>query len=185
MLDWMGGESPVASALRTRPAGIVGHSRGALPAIVLAAERPAVVGAVVSWNGIGKALRYSEAQLGRWEQDGKMEFTNARTGQRMAVDWGFVVDAREHAGRFDLPARVQEMQAAHLILHAQKDMAVPVEEAERLLAGRTPGERVQLKVLEGGSHTFNAVHPFAGTTPSLERAVWLTEEWFTRHLRAG
>lgn len=181
VLDWVR-EGGAGEELAGRPAGLLGHSRGAMAAVVLAAERPVDVGAVVTWNGIGEALRYSERQLARWEQDGRMEFTNARTGQRMAVGYGFVVDAREHAARFDLPAQAARMEAPHRIVQGEADMVVPVEEARALLGGREEGERVQLKLLAGAGHTFQAVHPFAGTTPGLERAVYLAEEWFGRWL---
>lgn len=59
----------------------------------VAAERDAAR-SVVTWNGVGPALRYTPRQFERWEEDGEREFTNARTGQRMSIDFPFVVDVR-------------------------------------------------------------------------------------------
>ena len=182
VLAWTRERSPVAPSVGEDPVGLLGHSRGALPAVVAAAEQPESIGAVVTWNGVGRALRYTDKQLERWEEDGEMAFTNARTGQRMSIDYGFVVDAREHAGRFDLEAAGRRMRAPHLILHGSADMAVGQEEAERLRAGRSPEQGAELRVIEGGTHTFGAVHPFAGTTVHLDRALDATLEWFDRHL---
>lgn len=108
-----------------------------------------------------------------------MEFTNARTGQRMAMDYEFVVDVREHAARLEPAAAVRRVQAPLLVLHGGQDIAVEPSESEVLREGPGPRERV---VVPAGTHTFGAVHPFAGTTPALEQAVGHTLAWFDAHL---
>jgi len=177
IVEWVQTESPLAS--RTLPLGLLGHSRGAVPVMVVAAEQ-AKVASVVTWNGVGRTLRFTDGQLRRWEDEGAMEFTNARTGQRMSMLYDFVVDVREHANRFDLERCAQSMRAQHLILHGSKDMAVDLSEADNLVAGRKEG--CELSVIEGGTHTFGAVHPFEGTTKHLEEALRQTVAWFDRTL---
>ena len=110
-----------------------------------------------------------------------MAFTNARTGQRMTMSWDYVVDAREHAARIEPVACAERMKAPHLILHGTKDMAVAPNEAHLLQAGRPP-EACELMEIEGGTHTFGAVHPFEGSTPHLDRAIEASVGWFDRHL---
>lgn len=183
VIAWLGADAPVAEAVKSRPFGVLGHSRGTVATMTVAADHPDVVGAVVTWNGVGRALRYTEGQLARWEEDGQMAFTNARTGQRMTMRWDYVVDAREHASRLEPVACAHRMQAPHLVLHGTKDMAVSPDEAHLLQAGRGP-ERCALVEIEGGTHTFGAVHPFAGSTPQLDRATEASVEWFDRHLVA-
>ena len=162
------------------PTGLLGHSRASVDVVVRAAE-DAGIGAVVTWNGVGKPLRFTDRQLGDWERDGRLEFTNARTGQKMAMSFDFVRDVLENPGRFDLAGAATRMRAPHLIVHASADMAVPVEESIELAAGRTEGcRRVEI---EGSTHTFGAVHPFEGSTPALERAMDLTLGWFSEHLQ--
>jgi dienelactone hydrolase len=152
------------------PMGLLGHSRASVDVVVL-----------VTWNGVGKPLRFTDRQLGDWERDGRLEFTNARTGQKMGMSFDFVRDVRKNPGRFDLAVAATRMRAPHLIVHASADMAVPVEESIELAAGRTSGcRRVEI---EGSTHTFGAVHPFEGSTPALERAMDLTLEWFSEHLQ--
>jgi dienelactone hydrolase len=162
------------------PTGLLGHSRASVDVVVRASE-DAGIGAVVTWNGVGKPLRFTDRQLGDWERDGRLEFTNARTGQKMGMSFDFVRDVRKNPGRFDLAVAATRMRAPHLIVHASADMAVPVEESIELAAGRTSGcRRVEI---EGSTHTFGAVHPFEGSTPALERAMDLTLEWFSEHLQ--
>mgnify|MGYP000497120014 CR=1 FL=1 len=98
-LDWTG------------PIGLLGHSRAAVDVVVRAAEDPRV-GAVVTWNGVSRLLRFTDRQLAEWEREGCLEFTNARTGQRMAMDYGFVRDALENAERFDL-GRARRVRRRH------------------------------------------------------------------------
>lgn len=181
VLAWVRTEAP--DGVRSdRPLGLLGHSRAAVPTVVTAAERPDDIAALVTWAGVGQAVRYTERQLDQWEADGRLEFTNARTGQRMAVGWGFVAEAMRHADRYDLARRAEEMQAAHLILHGTSDLAVPVEEAERLRAGRDTGRRCRMVLLDGATHTLGAVHPFEGPTRHLEEAMGYTVGWFREYL---
>jgi uncharacterized protein len=175
VIAWVREHAPLE--LRALPLGLLGHSRASVPVVVTAAERDDVR-SVVTWNGVGQALRYTSRQLERWEEDGEMEFTNARTGQRMSIDFSFVVDVREHAARYDLPAQARRMRTPHLIVHGTKDMAVAFEEAEVLRAGRKVDDGCEVLAIEGGTHTFGAVHPFAGTTPHLEQAIERSVGWF-------
>jgi dienelactone hydrolase len=176
VLTWWRQAQP--EPLGALPMGLLGHSRASVPVLTVAAEQG--IAAVVTWNGVSRALRFSERQLREWELDGRMEFTNARTGQRMAMDYGFVVDAREHRERFDPIRQAQRSGAAHLILHGDADMAVDPSEAEEL-RGEREAPRCQLLRIRSG-HTFGAVHPFAGTTPALETALEHTANWFMRWL---
>jgi len=185
VLEWARTEAPIDPGARTARAGLLGHSRGSIPVMAVASERPEEVGAVVTWSGVGRALRYTEGQLERWEEDGVMEFTNARTGQRMTMLWDYVVDAREHAGRVEPALCAERMEVPHLILHGTRDMAVPLDEARLLRAGRTPEQGCELVEVEGGTHTFGAVHPYEGSTPHLDRVFGATLDWFDRHLRGG
>jgi dienelactone hydrolase len=181
VMGWLVMDSPVSGPLDGGRLGVLGHSRGALAGVVAAAENPDIR-ALVTWNGVSRALRYSDRQLAQWERDGRLEFENSRTGQQMAVGWGLVQDARAHARRFDLVAACKRMRAAHLIVHAAEDLAVPVESAEELRAGRADAGRCRVEILERTGHTLGAAHPFQGPTPALERATALARDWFNQHL---
>jgi hypothetical protein len=60
------------------------------------------------------------------------------------------------------------------------DESVPVQEAKDLWD--RSGRKSRLLVLPHGSHTFGARHPWAGTTPELDRAFDETTGWFTANL---
>lgn len=166
---------------RSARIGLLGHSRAAVDVVVRAAEDDTIA-ALVTWNGVARALRFSERQLAEWERAGRLEFTNARTGQAMAMDFSFVEDARAQEARLDLEAAARRMAAPHLIVHARDDLAVPLAESRQLQAGREDPARCRLVEIHAGGHTFGAVHPFAGPTPWLEEAVQHSLGWFDAHL---
>ncbi len=181
VMGWLVMDAPVAASVDGGKLGVLGHSRGALAAVVAGAENPDIR-AVVTWSGVSRALGYSQRQLAEWERAGSMEFENTRTGQQMAVGYQFVEDARRNAQRFDLPAACRRMRAAHLIVHGSEDLAVPVSAAAEMRAGRDDPQRCRVEIVERAGHTFGAVHPFTGTTPQLERALAVTRDWFVAHL---
>ncbi len=176
VLDWILQEAPLPRRLQEGRLGLVAHSRGHLPAAVTALEHPSV-GALVSWNGVARALRYSPRQLEQWREQGKLEFVNARTHQTMAIGIDLLEDALRNAERYDLQTRLAQSSLPHLILQATGDLAVDPTEAEQLLAGRSDREISRIEWIEGTGHTWGAVHPFEGTTSALERVLELTERW--------
>jgi dienelactone hydrolase len=99
----------------------------------------------------------------------------------MAVGYQLVEDLLANVDRYDLAKRAAQMRAAHLILHAEQDLAVDPAEAELLRAGRTEAQRCRLQELANTGHTFNAVHPFAGPTPALDQAIQYSLEWFEKY----
>ncbi len=67
------------------------------------------------------------------------------------------------------------------VLHGGADETVKVAEAQALRAA-APEATTELVVIEGGSHTLGAQHPWAGSTVQLDRALDLTIDWFVRYL---
>ncbi len=160
--------------------GILGHSRGGISTIVTGAEDERV-GAIVTWNAVGQIDRWSEETKQRWRSDGRIEILNARTRQKMPLGIGLLEDYERNSDRLDLQKAAAALTVPYLILHGGADESVSVAEGEKLAAAAPEGNS-RFVIVEGGSHTFGAVHPFAGTTDHLTQAIDLTADWFTRHL---
>jgi dienelactone hydrolase len=163
---------------------LLGHSRSAVNVIIRAVEDPQVR-AVVTWNGVGAALRVTDRQLEVWEREGRLEFVNSRTGQTMAMGFDFVRDVRTQSERFDLAAQAARLRVPQLVIHAEGDLAVPVDESLVLLSGADENSTRRRVVLPGSGHTFGAVHPFAGPTLTLEEAMQSTLDWLAEHVGGG
>jgi pimeloyl-ACP methyl ester carboxylesterase len=160
--------------------GLLGHSRGGIATIVTAAEDRRV-SAIVTWNAVANVGRWSDAQRKEWRRNKRMEILNTRTGQMMPLGVVLLEDAERNAERLDLEAAASRLQVPYLIIHGTEDESVNLADGERLAAA-APAESTRFEPIDGAGHTFGAVHPFAGTTDHLERAVGLSARWFSEYL---
>ena len=159
--------------------GLLGHSRGGGGSI-LAAARTDRLAALVTWSAVATFDRLSEEEKATWRQVGRVPVVNARTGQELELDRSVLEDMEANADAYDLEAAAGARRAPWLIVHGEDDETVPVGEARSLAAAARPVSR--LEVVAEASHTFGAVHPFAGPTPQLIQALNLTQLWLRKHL---
>ena len=167
------------------PVGVLGHSRGGGVAILAAARDRARdrIGALVTWNAIGSVERWSRDEAERWRDEGVHWIENSRTGQRLPLGVELLEDVEENREKLDIAAAARERVVPWLLVHAEEDESVSVDEARELAAeARSP---VELEIIEGTGHTFGAGHPFRGPTPALIRAMNRAQGWFRQWLRAG
>lgn len=160
--------------------GLVGHSRGGGMAI-LAAAGDARVQALVTWAAISKVSRW-DGKEEAWRAAGYFDSVNSRTGQVLRISTDVLDDVRDHAAALDIPAAARRLAQPWLLLHGTDDESVPVAEARVLAEGWQAAQPRRLHLVEGGGHTFGAVHPFAGMTPPLAEAFDETLKWLGRYL---
>jgi pimeloyl-ACP methyl ester carboxylesterase len=172
-----------AGELTPRPPrriGLLGHSRGGAVSILAARETPEV-DALVTWGAIDHLDRWTEETIREWREKGVIYVQNQRTGQHLPLSVGLLEDFEANRERLDLGA-VDSLDAAWLIVHGKDDLTVSVQEGERL-AMRSGTARLHL--IEGSGHTFDATHPFAGTTAALEEATAVSIRHFLSYLGEG
>ncbi len=179
VLDAVAGGEIAPGRVDPERLGLVGHSRGGGTAILAAARRPALA-ALVTWSAVATFDRLSEEDKAGWRRAGRVPIVNARTGQELELDLSVLEDLEARAAEYDIEVAARERLAPWLIVHGEADETVPAAEARRL--GEAAGAHSRLEVVAGGSHTFGAVHPFAGPTPALIQALNLTQGWLRRHL---
>ncbi len=159
--------------------GLFGHSRGG-GAAILAAARGHDLAALVTWSAVATFDRLSDEEKDGWRLAGRVPIVNARTGQELALDRSVLEDLEARADEYDLAAAAWARRAPWLIVHGEDDETVPVDEATRLGDAARPISRLEL--VTEASHTFGAVHPFAGPTAALVQALNLTQVWLRKHL---
>lgn len=168
------GRLPLTERLDKQQIFLTGHSRGGGNSVLFASEHPEIRG-VVSWNGIANVNLFGEEFREQVLQDGVGYVANARTKQQMPINAVFFEDLDRNRERFDITARAASLKTPVLFIQGLQD-------SERLLAGfRTLKEAAphhRFATLEGATHTFGTVHPFAGTTDDLERAIAITGAFF-------
>jgi pimeloyl-ACP methyl ester carboxylesterase len=168
------GSLPLAERLDTRQLFIVGHSRGGGNSVLFAAEHPEIRG-VATWNGIANVNLFGAEFRQQVLQDGVGYVANARTKQQMPIEAVFFEDLDRNQERFAITAKAAALKTPVLFIQGLQD-------SERLVAGfrllQAAAPHHRFATLEGATHTFGAVHPFAGTTDDLERAIALTGAFF-------
>ncbi len=157
--------------------GLLGHSRGGATAILKAGLRTQVE-ALVTWASISAVDRYYESFGSQWEAGETVMIPNTRTGQDMPLDRNVMDDYIANQHRLDVPASARAISIPSLIIHGDADESVPFSDAESIAAAM--GDLATLVRVEGGGHTFQAVHPFEGTTPELEAAIDASVEYYRR-----
>jgi len=170
----------LAGVAPPRRLGLFGHSRGGGTAILAAAADEEIT-TLVTWSAIATVHRWPQERIDEWETDGRIDIVNARTGDVLPLYRDLLDDIRAHGSdRLDILAAAGRIERPWLIVHGEQDESVPALDAMKL--SEAAGSQTQLQIVEGGSHTFGARHPWAGGTPELDHAMDLTAGWFSRHL---
>jgi dienelactone hydrolase len=169
------GALPAPTAL-----GLFGHSRGGATAVLHAAAHRECR-ALVTWSAIASHVRWGPETIARWRRDKTIEIVNARTGEVLALGIDYLDDLDRNGDRLDPVTAAGELAAPWRIVHGSVDETVKVAEA-RALHAAAPEETTELVIIEGGSHTLGARHPWAGSTAQLDHAMDLTVDWFVRYL---
>lgn len=159
---------------------LLGHSLGGGVALVHAARR-GDCRAVVGWAAVSTFRRFPPEVEELWRRQGYVEIPNLRTQEihRLGLDW--LLDLERNAAALDIRAACARLAAPTLFVQGSADEAVAPSEAEALLAACAPG-LARLETVAGANHTFGAVHPLQGISPSLEHALTLSAEFLVTHL---
>ncbi len=163
--------------------GLLGHSRGGGVSVLTATAAEAAgaaPAALVTWSAVSSFDRLGAAEVERWRRAGEIPVVNTRTGQELAIGVEVLEDLERHAAALDIAAAAGRRSMPWLIVHGVADETVPVAEARSLAAAARPPR--ELLLIEGGSHTFGATHPFGGPTRELIEVFNATQTWFRRHL---
>ncbi len=158
--------------------GLLGYSMGGAASIGRTARRPEVK-SLATWSGISKLLRWDAVTVDTWRKNGFLEVVNARTGEVLELGTDILDDIERNGSHHDPLLLAESVNVPWLIVHCEGDETVGVGEAEAL---RKASKNAVLKVLAGGSHTFEAKHPWAGMTRPLDQAFELTVDHFVRTL---
>jgi pimeloyl-ACP methyl ester carboxylesterase len=155
--------------------GLWGHSRGGVAAMLAALDDPSIP-ALVTWSTAAHPDFYTAAQKARWREAGAMDFTDADSKTALSIDVAYLDDLETHAREYALADRAGDLAAAHLIVHGEHDLVIPVADAERLAGAPRQADKELLRLPTG--HTFG----YEGGGDALERATEATVEWCRERL---
>jgi uncharacterized protein len=157
--------------------GMIGHSRGGAVAILTAARRKEI-SALAVWSAISRVDRYTEHQKKEWKEKGAVEVVNSRTNQIMRLNLKVLDDIEKNKDKkLDIQKAVKKYNRPLLIVHGEQDVTVPSKEGEDIYSWANP-KKSELKLVPAAGHTFDIVHPFAGSNPKFETVLFETEQFF-------
>ena len=84
---------PGAERIDASRIGLLGHSRGSVASLAVAASDLFPVRSVVLWNPVSRVLWWDESQRRQWRERGYWEVVNTRTGQTFRVGTALLDDA--------------------------------------------------------------------------------------------
>lgn len=178
LVDWlMQDKLPASAHLDKQQLFLLGHSKGGGDAILFGANNPLVKG-IITWNGIAHVDLFDANLRKEIAEHGVGYIMNARTGQRMPIGKAVIDDVDQNEREYDLLKKVSEMEQPLLIVQGDQDYARLVNGAANL---HRAARNSRLHWINGGDHTWNTKHPFAGTTPQLEEAIEVTAQ-FVRNI---
>lgn len=169
------------------PVFLLGHSRGGADVLLVGSRgrsiRPA---GVVTWASISDVYpSWADDHRETWERGESIRIPNLRTKQLMPIGPVFYEDLVRNRAAFDLERAVHELARQRTplcVIHGTADSSVPLRDGQTIAGWARDADHpvFQLHEIEGGDHTFGAVHPFAGWTPQLEDAFDRTLEFIRR-----
>lgn len=170
------GSLPFHEELDLNRLGLLGHSRGGANSLLFALDHPFIDG-VALWNSVARTDFFADELKQEIQEKGRGWIPNARTGQNMPIDREVLEDIEQHREQFDLLQRLTDYEKPILILQGEEDPAVSLKSARSL---REAASHSQLHTIPHAGHTFNAVHPFQGSTDALDEALKKTITFFRK-----
>ena len=132
--------------------GLVGHSMGAVIAVLTAARMSTVKSACVlagRMSGLNATHFFSPSQLRELRNTGSVSFTSR--GRSLKISNSFFADTEQ----YNLPEIVANLRTPLLVVHGDQDEIIPVQEAYQ--AHRLNPEGITLSVVTDADHMFSNV----------------------------
>ncbi len=158
---------------------IMGHSRGGA-SVILKSYEDNRIKAVATWAAVNNLeVWHSKSEIEYWKKAGRIYIHNARTNQKMPMDYQLVENFIANQERLQVPEAVKNLKIPMLVIHGSDDPTVPVQSAKEIASWNKAAE---LKIIEGADHTFGGGHPYhsAGLPDNLEKVVAYTIDFFNR-----
>lgn len=172
------GRLPGCEGVEVPGVGLLGHSRGSVSALAVAASGEFPVRSVALWNPVSTVSWWDEETRRRWRDAGFWEIVNTRTGQVFQMTTALLEDAEKNRDKLRPAVNAERLRVPLLCVVAGEDETVPPAAGRRLVTAA--GAFGSLHEIPATGHTFGAAHPFPGSTPALEEAIRVTRDHFGR-----
>jgi len=161
--------------------GLLGHSRGGGVSL-LAARDNLLVKAVAVWASVANYDRYTERQKAEWKEKGFINIINSRTRQMMRLNLSLLDDIENYKdSALSIQNAVKNKKFSLYIAHGEQDLTVRITDAE-LIYSWSDKKNTILEKIPAAGHTFDVVHPFAGSNTKFDYLLNNTTKFFYNYL---
>jgi dienelactone hydrolase len=178
VVDWA--SARVAGAGRDVAVGLVGHSRGGVIALLHASVDPRAR-ALATIGAPERIGVWPERYFDEWRAGRAADVYDFRTRATLRLGPEILDDLTRNGARYDTAAAAARLRAPLLVVHGTRDALVPLDEA-RALAALSTAAAVELRVVEGAGHSFQAGDELRRTPPPLLEMIESVAAWMRRWL---
>jgi len=155
VIDYLTSQEQFKPFINSSNLYLIGHSRGGAISILKAAE-DARITKLITWSAPLDFSNKFNSDIKKWKKEGVIYVINGRTKQNMPLYYQFYEDFIINKKRLDVCSMTKKLDIPHLIIHAENDKAVSIDDALML---HTLSHKSILKKIRKSGHTFDVMHP--------------------------
>jgi len=163
---------------------LLAHSMGSVPTIFAAKEllkQSYKIDGIVLLSCIKTLNRWPEYILEEWQEKSVYLQKNNRTKQELPQGKELLEEIKQADGKWSLRDALKEVKSNFLIVHGEKDEAVPVEDSMTLKEWVSQyGHTGELHIIPDATHTYNTRHPFEGPSKEVNMMLEVVSEWVNK-----
>jgi pimeloyl-ACP methyl ester carboxylesterase len=161
---------------------LLAHSLGGVPAIFgtkYAEEQHINIAGIILVSTVKTLNFWPAAMIQEWATAGVFYKKNNRTNQELPQGFEFLQEILKCDTNWNVEAAIKSLKhPAVLIIHGEKDEAIPIEHAYTLFEWLKQTKlKSQFTIIKNATHTFNTVHPFKGPSNELDKLIETTITW--------
>lgn len=121
---------------------------------------------------------WSNEEMEEWDKNGVLYLLNKRTNQQLPQGKEYLKETKLAKSDWNLENALRDVATRFLIIHGEKDEAVPLVEPETINKwNKQFGNKSELKIIPNATHTFNTKHPFTGPSTELDLMIKELVSW--------
>ncbi len=161
------------------------HSLGGIPTIFAAKKLQGEVNldGIILISTIKTLNVWPSSMIEEWKKNKVYLLKNNRTKQELPQGYEFLTEILKSDTEWNIETAIKSLDTKILILHGEKDEAVPVEHSQTLHKWTVEGGlNAELQIIPNATHTYNTKHPFEGTSNELNNMLTIVTGWIKKNL---
>lgn len=163
---------------------LLAHSLGGVPTIFgakRAQDGQIKIDGIILVSTIKTLNIWGKKMIDDWTLNKVYYLKNNRTKQELPQGSEFLHEVLNSETTWNIETEIKLLNQPILIIHGEKDEAVPVENSKTLFVWtKEKNSDSSLKIIPNATHTFNTKHPFEATSPELEEMIKEISEWINK-----